>query len=93
MRRLSIHRRIGYLGTPCGAAWMVAAGLAQSGAGARESPDARAILLRMADFLSKAPHMSVTIHSSYDALQAEGDKVEWNDARNVTLSPPDEWLR
>jgi hypothetical protein len=47
----------------------------------------------MADFLSKASHMSVTVPSSYDALQAEGDKVEWNDARNVTLSPPDEWLR
>jgi hypothetical protein len=71
---------------------MVAAGLAQSGAGARESPDARAILLRMADFLSKAPHMSVTIHSSYDALQAEGDKVEWNDVRNVTPSRPEECL-
>jgi hypothetical protein len=45
MRRLSIHRRNGYLGTLCGAAWMVAAGLAQPGAGARKSPDARAILL------------------------------------------------
>jgi hypothetical protein len=45
--------------------------------------------MRMADFLSKSPRMSVTVHSSYDALQGEGDKVEWNDIREVTLSRPD----
>ena len=73
-----------------GAACMAAAVLAQSGAGAKEpAPDAKAILMRMADFLSKSPRMSVTVHSSYDALQAEGDKVEWNDVREVTLSRPD----
>lgn len=44
--------------------------------------------MRMADFLSKAPHLSVTAHSAYDALQPEGDKVEWNDLRMVTLSRP-----
>jgi hypothetical protein len=43
----------------------------------------------MADFLSKTPRMSVTVHSSYDALQTEGDKVEWNDVRTVTLVRPD----
>ena len=52
-------------------------------------PDARAIMMRMADFLSKAQHMSVSIHGAYDALQPEGDKVEWNEVRAVTLSRPD----
>ena len=52
-------------------------------------PDARAIMMRMAEFLSKAQHMSVTVHGAYDALQPEGDKVEWNEVRTVTLSRPD----
>jgi len=88
MRRLNIYSRDGYIGI-LGAGCMVAAVLAQSGAGAKEpQPDAKSILMRMADFLSKAPRMSVTVHSSYDALQGEGDKVEWNDVREVMLSRP-----
>jgi hypothetical protein len=46
-------------------------------------------MMRMAEFLSKAQHMSVTVHGAYDALQPEGDKVEWNEVRTVTLSRPD----
>jgi hypothetical protein len=89
MRRLSIKRRIRYLGTLCGVAWMAAVGLVQTGVAAGgPPPDAKAILMRMADFLSKSPRMSVTVHSSYDALQAEGDKVEWNDVRKITLRRP-----
>jgi hypothetical protein len=88
MRRLNIYSRGRYIRI-LGAACMAAAVLAQSGAGAKEpAPDAKAILMRMADFLSKSPRMSVTVHGSYDALQAEGDKVEWNDVREVTLSRP-----
>jgi len=52
--------------------------------------DAKAILMRMADFLSKSPRMGMTVHSSYDALQAEGEKVEWNDVRQVSLSRPNQ---
>ena len=40
----------------------------------------------MAEFLSKTPSMSVTVHAAYDARQPDGDKVEWNDIRKVTLS-------
>jgi hypothetical protein len=90
MRRLSIYSRSGYFVILYGAAWMAAAALAQSGGGAKEPPpDAKVILMRMADFLAKSPRMSVTVHGSYDAVQAEGDKVEWNDVREVTLSRPD----
>src|SRR5437899_1465764 len=90
MRRLGIYRRSGQFLILFGAAWMVAATLAPSGSAAKEPPpDAKAILMRMADFLSKSQRMSVTVHSSYDALQGEGDKVEWNDIREVTLSRPD----
>jgi hypothetical protein len=53
----------------------------------KPQPDARAIM--MAEFLSKAQHRSVTVHGAYDALQPQGDKVEWNEVRTVTLSRPD----
>jgi hypothetical protein len=90
MRRLNVCSRSLCFVTLCGAAWMAAAALAQSVGGAKQPPpDAKAILMRMADFLSKSPRMSVTVHSSYDALQGEGDKVEWNDVREVTLNRPD----
>jgi hypothetical protein len=63
---------------------------ASSGAptAARETPpDAHALMMRMADYLSKAQRMSVTVHAAYDALQPEGYKLEWNEVR--TLSRPD----
>src|SRR5215467_12559620 len=90
MRGLSIYRRRGYVLILCGAAWILGEAVAQSGGKAKDpAPDAKAILMRMADFLSKSQRMSVTVHSSYDALQGEGDKIEWNDVREVTLSRPD----
>jgi hypothetical protein len=54
-----------------------------------QGPDAEAILSRMAEFLSKTPQMSVTVHGAYDAVQQDGSKVEWNEIRKVTLSRPD----
>jgi hypothetical protein len=53
------------------------------------APDAREILMRMANFLSKAPSWSVTVHTAYDTLQPDGSKIEWNDVRAVTLKRPD----
>ena len=52
--------------------------------------NARAILTHMAEFLSKAPRMSVTVHAAYDVVQRNGDKVEWNEIRKVTLRRPDQ---
>jgi hypothetical protein len=63
--------------------------LPQLQAAVEPQPDARAIMMQMAEFLSKAQRMSVTVHGAYDALQPEGDKVEWNEVRTVTLSRPD----
>ena len=51
--------------------------------------DARALLLRMADALGKAPHVSVTVRGSYDTVQSSGEKIEWNEIRKLTLSRPD----
>jgi hypothetical protein len=46
-------------------------------------------MMRMAEFLSSAQRVSVTVHGAYEAVQQEGDRVEWNEVRNVTLSRPD----
>ena len=51
---------------------------------------ARAILASMAEFLSKTPRMSVTVHGAYDAVQPNGCKVEWNEIRKVALRRPDQ---
>lgn len=71
----------------CATLLLTMSSLAQ--AAVSEPPDARDIMMRMAEYLSKAPGMTVTVHASYDALQPEGYKVEWNDIRKVTLRRPD----
>lgn len=57
--------------------FLVAANLPADEPSSREKQaTARAILTRMAEFLSKTPHMSVTIHAAYDTVQQNGYKVE-----------------
>jgi hypothetical protein len=50
---------------------------------------ARAILMRMAEFLAGAQGFSVNIRDGYDAVQKSGQKIEFGDKRNVILSRPD----
>ena len=50
---------------------------------------ANAILMRMADFLSGAQAFSVSLQGGYDAIQADGQKIEFGESRKVTLSRPD----
>jgi hypothetical protein len=68
---------------------IAATGIALAWAAADQKPDGRAILMRMADYLSKAPAWNVTLHYAYDTVQPDGFKVEWNEIRTVTLSRPD----
>jgi hypothetical protein len=51
--------------------------------------DARALLMRMADFLSKTPRFSVSIRNGYDVVQKSGQKIEFGEARKLTVSRPD----
>ena len=67
---------------------MAGASVAMAAVG-QHPPDARQIMMRMADFVSKAPKWSVTLHTGYDVVQPDGYKVEWNDVRKVTLVRPD----
>jgi hypothetical protein len=43
----------------------------------------------MAALLGSTPRLSVTAHASYDAVQASGQKIEWNEVRTLTLRRPD----
>jgi hypothetical protein len=51
--------------------------------------DAKAILMRMADYLAKADSFSVTIDAGYDVIQDSGQRIEFGEVRHVLLSRPD----
>ena len=52
-------------------------------------PDAKAILMRMADFVSKLPSFSVEVRDSYDTVQKSGQKIEYSETRQITVVRPD----
>jgi hypothetical protein len=49
---------------------------------------ARAILMRMAQFLAGTPRFRVSLRAGYDAVQPSGQKIEFQESRTVTLSRP-----
>jgi hypothetical protein len=51
-------------------------------------PKAMEINKKMADFLSKTPRFSVTVDGDYDAVQEDGQKIEFGSVRNVTIVRP-----
>lgn len=65
------------------------AGDAESASILDDDPQARAILFGMAEFLAAAPAFSVNIRSGYDAIQADGQRIEFGEKRRVTLQRPD----
>jgi hypothetical protein len=79
----------GWLGASLCAASVLLAGVAEAQATGGSPPEARALLLRMAEHLGKTQRLSVTVHAAYDTVQASGQKVEWNEVRTLTLSRPD----
>jgi hypothetical protein len=50
---------------------------------------AREILMQMARYLSTLPAFSVTAESSYDVVQASGQKIEFGEWRKVVVQRPD----
>jgi hypothetical protein len=69
---------------------------AQQSAAAKKAPaatpaqaQAREILMRMAAYLGGAEKYSVSLRAGYDAVQKSGQKIEFNEARKITLSRPD----
>ena len=72
-----------------GAAPGQAAGDPPEAAAVGPDPEAKAILMNMASFLAKAPAFSVTIRSGYDAIQADGQRIEFGEKRRIILQRPD----
>lgn len=68
---------------------VLTAGASPAVMAAEQDPQARAILLKMADFLAKAPAFSVTMRSGYDAIQADGQVIEFGERRQILLQRPD----
>lgn len=52
--------------------------------------EARAILMEMAEFISKVPAFSVTLRSAYDAIQEDGQYLEFGERRHILLQRPDQ---
>jgi hypothetical protein len=72
-----------------GTAPVLAAGDAPAATATEQDPEARAILMTMASFLAKAPAFSVTIRSGYDAIQADGQYIEFGEKRRILLQRPE----
>ncbi len=51
-------------------------------------PKALEINKKMADFLSKTPRFSVTVDIGYDAVQEDGQKIEFGSVREITIVRP-----
>ena len=74
-------------------AWLCAASVLAAGVAEAQAPgsppDARRLLLGMAEFMGKTPRMTVTVRTAYDTVQTSGQKLEWHDVRTLALSRPD----
>jgi len=53
-----------------------------------EPTEAKAILLRMANYLAQAQKFTFDMSDNYDTLQASGQKIEFGEKRKITLSRP-----
>jgi len=65
------------------------AGVPVPEAAAEPQGDARALLMRMGDFLSKTPRFTVNIRNNYDVIQASGQEIEFGEVRKLSLNRPD----
>ena len=72
-----------------GATPVVAGGDVPAAVTMEQDQEAKAILMKMANFLAKAPAFSVTLRSSYDAIQADGQSIEFGEKRVILLQRPD----
>ena len=55
----------------------------------KSEQQAMAVVKRMADFLSQAQRFSVTADIGFDAVQDNGQKIEYGETRKILLSRPD----
>ena len=55
----------------------------------KSEQQAMAVLKRTVDFLSQAQRFSVTVDMGFDAVQDNGQKIEFGETREILLSRPD----
>ena len=67
---------------------VVMAAPARAQAPGASPPDARGLLLKMGTLLGSTERLTVSVKASYDAVQASGQKIEWNEVRTLTLQRP-----
>ena len=51
-------------------------------------PEAKDVLMRMAEFLAKTPRFSVNLKINYDVLQESGQMIDFFETRSITLRRP-----
>jgi len=67
-----------------------AVAVARAETAASASPnEARAILMRMAEFIARTGSFSVAVRDSYDVYQKSGQKIEFSEMRKITMVRPD----
>ena len=57
---------------------------------AEQDPEAKELLMKMTEFMSKAPAFSMTLRSGYDAIQEDGQYIEFGEQRHILLQRPDQ---
>jgi hypothetical protein len=68
---------------------LLAAGEASVTNATEQDPEAKAILMKMAEFIARAPAFSMTLRSGYDAIQEDGQSIEFGEQRHILLQRPD----
>ena len=87
------HRKYGYLAPVFAFCLVIAFSLPaeeQPADSGDSQSEAQAILLDMAEYLAQLQKFEVTILSGYDAVQADGQKIEFNSKRKVLVNRPDQ---
>jgi len=91
-KKLRLARRavvLGFAAVVAVAGTTYAADPAPAAATPAQDPAARALLLGMANFIASAPGLSVTMRSGYDAIQADGQRIEFGERRKILMQRPD----
>lgn len=70
-------------------ALMLSFGNAPCVGAAEQEMAAKNLLLKMAKVLAEAPTFSVTVRSGYDAIQADGQRIEFGEKRRILMQRPD----
>lgn len=77
------------LATAAGPAYTQQAAPAPPAAATESQVQARAILMRMGQFLAGAQGFSVSLRTGYDVVQKSGQKIEFDESRTIAMSRPD----